>query len=105
MLGRLNGSLTRTDRILAQVEPRVGPAADTIMATLVHTREVLAGLDSLTSTAHDVALDSREVIAGTLDNLARSAEILEHFAEQISRRPLRMLWGVTPPPDSGEQGQ
>jgi ABC-type transporter Mla subunit MlaD len=99
---RLNGSLDRTDRILAEVEPHVGPMADTIMATLVHTRGVLAGLDSLTSTAHGVALDSREKLADALDDLARSAEILEHFSEQISRRPMRMLWGVTPPPDSAE---
>jgi len=108
VLSRLNGSLERTDRIMAQVEPRVGPVADSIMATLVHTRDVLVGLDSLTTTAHGVATDSRAAIIETIESLSRSAEILEHFAEQISRRPMRMLWGVTPPPpeqDSTEQEQ
>jgi hypothetical protein len=83
---------------MAQVEPRVGPVADSIMATLVHTRDVLVGLDSLTTTARGVATDSRAAIIETIENLSRAAEILEHFAEQISRRPMRMLWGVTPPP-------
>jgi ABC-type transporter Mla subunit MlaD len=102
VLSRLNGSLERTDRIMAQVEPWVGPVADSIMATLVHTRNVLVGLDSLTSTAHDMASGSRAAINETIESLSRSAEILEHFSEQISRRPMRMLWGVTPPPPEEE---
>ncbi len=105
VLERLSGSLERTDRILAEVEPRVGPVTDSIMATLAHTHEVLAGLDSLASTAHDVATENREAVAEMVAKLSRSAEILEYFAEQISRRPLRMLWGVTPPPDTADEQQ
>jgi ABC-type transporter Mla subunit MlaD len=105
VLERLSGSLERTDRILAEVEPRVGPVTDSIMATLAHTHEVLAGLDSLASTAHGVATENREAVAEMVAKLSRSAEILEYFAEQISRRPLRMLWGVTPPPDTADEQQ
>ena len=47
----------------------------------------------------------RAAIIETIQNLSRSAEILEHFAEQISRRPMRMLWGVTPPPPERDSTQ
>ncbi len=98
VLDRLTQSLERTDRILAQVEPRIGPATDSIMVALENANVLLEELDSLATTAHDMATENRADITFAIDKLTRSAVILEHFAEQLSRRPLRMLWGVTPPP-------
>lgn len=98
VLDQLSQSLERTNRILAQVEPRIGPVADSIMIALETTNNLLEELDSLAITAHDIASDNREDIDFAIDKLTRSAVIFEHFAEQLSRRPLRMLWGVTPPP-------
>lgn len=103
VLERLTESLERTDRILAQVEPRVGPIADSLVATLVLTRDVLAQLDSLATTAYGMASENREAINETIANLSRSAVILENLADKISRRPLRILTGVTPPPDTAKQ--
>jgi hypothetical protein len=34
------------------------------------------------------------------DRLLRAAVVLEHFSDQVSRRPLRLFTGVRPPPDS-----
>jgi ABC-type transporter Mla subunit MlaD len=103
LLARLDTSLTRTDRIVAAVEPRVGPTADTLMATLVATHEMLAELDSLTTLARSMALENRDEITQTVERLSRSAVILENFAERVSRRPLRLLTGITPPPDTGRR--
>jgi hypothetical protein len=33
-----------------------------------------------------------------LARLAHTTTVLDHFAEQVTRRPLRFLTGVTPPP-------
>jgi ABC-type transporter Mla subunit MlaD len=98
VLDQLSQGLERTNSILAQVEPRVGPVSDSIMVALETTNRLLVELDSLAITAHDMASENREDIDFAIDRLTRSAVIFEHFAEQLSRRPLRMLWGVTPPP-------
>ena len=93
----LTASLERTDRMLAEAEPRVGPIADSVAATLAATNQAIQDLDSLTVLAYGMASENREAIRETITRLARSAQVLEHFADQVSRRPVRMLTGVTPP--------
>jgi ABC-type transporter Mla subunit MlaD len=100
VLDRTEASLARTETILEAVQPRVGPLADSVEATLAAAHDVLEGLDSLTSVAQGVAVDNRASIAKAVEHLTRAAAILEYFSDQMSRRPLRFLWGVTPPMDS-----
>ncbi len=100
VLARLDAGLGRTEDILAEVEPRVGPLSDSLVATLAATHQLLVELDSLTSLAQTMVQENRGAISQTLENLNRSAIVLQHFADQISRRPLRFLWGVTPPPNT-----
>jgi len=100
VLARVDTSLQRTERILAQVEPRVGPVADSVMAMLASSHELLIELDSLATLGQTIALENRDELSDAIDKLAQAAVILQHFADQISRRPLRFLTGVTPPPDS-----
>ena len=45
-------------------------------------------------------MDNRASVAEAVEHLTRAAAILEYFSDQMSRRPLRFLWGVTPPMDS-----
>lgn len=105
LLARLTESLERADRMLASVEPRVEPLADSVAATLVSANVLVRRLDSLTRVAHDMAIENRTDIRETIEKLAAAAVTLEHFADQVSRRPLRMLTGVTPPepPDTADQ--
>jgi ABC-type transporter Mla subunit MlaD len=105
LLDRLNESLGRAQTMLATVEPRVEPVTDSLVATLAGTHALVQRLDSLTSLAHDMATENRTDIRETIDKLARAAVTLEHFADQVSRRPLRMLTGVTPPepPDTTDE--
>lgn len=100
ILERTEQSLTRTEELLASVQPRVGPLADSVEVTLTAAHEVLRGLDSLTTIAQGIAVDNRASIATAVEHLTRAAAILEYFSDQMSRRPLRFLWGVTPPMDS-----
>ena len=42
----------------------------------------------------------RQALSDAIEKLSSASVILQHFADQISRRPLRFLTGVTPPADS-----
>lgn len=97
-LQRLSSALDRTNQILAEVTPRVGPLSDSVSATLADTRRLVQRMDSLVTVARAMAVDNGPVIRETAKQLQRSAEILEHFADQVSRRPTRLITGVRPPP-------
>ena len=101
MLDRLAGTMDRTDHILAQIGPRLGPMADTIMATIGDTRTLVGAMQTLVDTASSMTNRNAEVFAKVLLSFERTAEVLAHFADQVSRRPMRMFTGVTPP-DSTE---
>ena len=94
----LAASLERTDQILAEISPRVGPLQDSLMATLAQARRILTSFDTLATTAHELLAENRHVIQEALARLAHTTTVLDHFAEQVTRRPLRFLTGVTPPP-------
>ena len=94
----LAASLERTDQILAEISPRVGPLQDSLMATLAQARRILTSFDTLATTAHELLAENRNVIQDALARLAHTTTVLDHFAEQVTRRPLRFLTGVTPPP-------
>ncbi len=94
----LAASLARTDQILAEISPRVGPLQDSLMATLAQARRILTSFDTLATTAHELLAENRNVIQEALARLAHTTTVLDHFAEQVTRRPLRFLTGVTPPP-------
>jgi ABC-type transporter Mla subunit MlaD len=100
VLARVDTSLQRTEQILAQVEPRVGPVTDSVMATLASSNALLIELDSLATLGQTIALENRDELGDAIEKLSQAAVILQHFADQISRRPLRFLTGVTPPLDS-----
>lgn len=100
VLARVDTSLQRTERILALVEPRVGTVTDSVMATVASSHELLIQLDSLATLGQTIALENREELSDAIEKLSRASVILQHFADQISRRPLRFLTGVTPPPDT-----
>jgi len=101
VLDRLAGTMDRTDHILAQIGPRVGPMADTIMATISDTRTLVGAMQALVDTASSMTNRNAAVFAEVLLSFERTAEVLAYFADQVSRRPMRMFTGVTPP-DSTE---
>ncbi|MEE8116326.1 MAG: hypothetical protein V3T28_04375 [Gemmatimonadales bacterium] len=98
VLTKLSANLDRTNRIMAAIEPRIAPMHDSITVVLSDTRVLLRRMDSLVTTAHVIALENKDVIRETTALLLRSAQVLEHLADQVSRRPTRMLTGVRPPP-------
>jgi ABC-type transporter Mla subunit MlaD len=74
--------------------------SDSVLATLSDTRRTLQRADSVLAIAGTIALENRAYARDIAERLLRTAVVLEHFSDQISRRPARLLTGVTPPPDS-----
>jgi ABC-type transporter Mla subunit MlaD len=96
VLTDLAGTLGRTDRMLASLEPRLPALSDSITATLTETRRLLTRLDGVAANAGILATENRASIRETLEHLRRSSILMDHFIEQVSRRPMRMLTGVKP---------
>jgi ABC-type transporter Mla subunit MlaD len=102
VLTDLAGTLERTDRMLATLEPRLPALSDSITATLSETRVLLGHLNEVASNANTLATENRTTIRETLDHLHRSSVLMDHFIDQVSRRPVRMLTGVKTPKNDGD---
>lgn len=100
VLSDLAGTLARTDRMLATLEPRIVPFHDSLAAAVTETRGVVRRLDELTRTAHTMATENQGAVRETIQRLLHSASLMERFADQVSRRPMRLLTGVRPAPDT-----
>ncbi len=97
-LDQVTGNLERTDAILAEVGPRIGPIQDSLVSVLSETRQVLGTVEQLAADANTLVAQSDVTIRDTLKRLHRTAVLLEHFSTEVSRRPTRLLTGVRPPP-------
>lgn len=104
VLRQLSQSLERTDRMLADLGPRVAPLGDSLLAVLTDARQALRRVNHLAEAADGMVGENRVSLRETIQHLHNSAVLLEHFANQVSRRPTRLLTGVEPPPlDSGRK--
>jgi ABC-type transporter Mla subunit MlaD len=97
-LSQLSTSLERADSMLADLGPRVAPLTDSLTAVLADARRAVRQVTVLAQTADSLAGENRVPIQETIQHLHNSAVLLEHFADQVSRRPTRLLTGVQPPP-------
>lgn len=93
-LAQLRPALARADTLMAGMNGRLGGIQDSISTTLAQTHSLLAHLDTLTVTASAIAGENREVVRTTAENLYVISAKLDHFLDQVSRRPLRMITGV-----------
>ena len=77
---------------MAAAHGQMGTISDSIAATLSQTRLMVGRLDSLAATASTIAGENRDVVRTTAqENLFVISAKLEHFLDQVSRRPLRMI--------------
>lgn len=92
-------TMGRVDSLVGRVQGTALP--DSIAATVANTNHLLLRLDSLTSVAHALATGNQAAITGTVANLLQISRQLNHFVEEMSKRPYRLLTGVKPlGPDS-----
>ncbi len=100
ILVQISVNLAATQAMIEDVTPRIGIIQDSALATISTARTTIEGFDSLRIYVQDLAVENEASIEEIMQQLTRTAIILGHFADQISRRPTRILTGVTPPPEA-----
>ena len=88
--------MRRVDALLAELQENALP--DSVTAALASTNRLILRLDSLTVDAGAIVAENRAAIATAVANLTETSRKLDHFVDQMSRRPYRLMTGVTPPP-------
>jgi len=87
---RLNGIIARVDK---------AGFPDSLSATLATSHRALQRLDSLTGTAQVLTTENRRDLREAITNLTQLSRQLNHFVDEMSRRPYRLLTGVKPLPE------
>jgi len=89
-------AMGRVDSLVERLH-RAG-LSDSIAATVAGTNRLLVRLDSLARNASAVTSENRADLRATVVNLTEASRQLNHFVDQMSRRPYRALTGVKPLP-------
>lgn len=95
-LKHLEPTLRHASQLAATADSGFGPMQDSLARTLAAARQLLLRLDTLTSTSSQMATENRGDIRATVAQMKFVGIQLEHFLDQVSRRPLRMITGVRP---------
>jgi len=100
-LAQLRPTLDQATRLLESADQRLGPIHDSLTATLTAAHGALTRLDTLSLAANSVLIQNQEAIRRTMSNILVLSAKMDHFVDQVSRKPLKMLSGVKPlPPES-----
>jgi len=95
-LGSVATTMGRVDSLIERLHR--GGFADSIAATIAGTNRLLVRLDSLARDAAALTSENRADLRSTVMNLTETSRQLNHFVDQMSRRPYRALTGVKPLP-------
>jgi ABC-type transporter Mla subunit MlaD len=95
-LGSVATTMGRVDSLVERLH-RAG-LGDSIAATVAGANRLLGRLDSLASAAQSLTVENRVDLRETVTNLTELSRQLNHFVDELSRRPYRMLTGVKPLP-------
>ena len=87
-------AMGRVDSLVERMH-RAG-LSDSIAATVAGTNRLLVRLDSLAGEARSLTLENRADLRTTVTNLTEASRQLNHFVDQMTRRPYRALTGVKP---------
>ncbi len=100
-LTQLRPALAQATTLMTTANQRVGVISDSVATTLSEAHGLLGNLDSLTTTARNIAQENQAEIKQVMANLNVVSAKLGHFFDQVTRRPLRMITGVRAlPPES-----
>lgn len=118
-LTRVQGTLANVDRTVREVSPDVTRtlayvsstmgkvdslagriqqtgAPDSITTLVSNANRLMLRLDSLTTVVHSIAGDNQTRINETVVTLLQVSRQLDHFVEEMSKRPYRLFTGVKP---------
>jgi len=89
-------AMGRVDSLVERMH-RAG-LSDSIASAVAGTNRLLVRLDSLAGEARALTTENRADLRATVVNLTEASRQLNHFVDQMSRRPYRALTGVKPLP-------
>lgn len=95
-LGGVASTMGRLDSLVDRFARR--GFADSVTVAVANTNRLLLRLDSLAGEARVFTAENRGDLRETVTNLTEVSRQLNHFVDQMSRRPYRVLTGVKPLP-------
>lgn len=95
-LGSVASAMGRVDSVVDRLH-RAG-LGDSIAAMVSGTNRLLVRLDSLAGEARAMTSENRADLRATVMNLTEASRQMNHFVDQMARRPYRALTGVKPLP-------
>ncbi|MGH7704192.1 MAG: hypothetical protein ACREMO_13950, partial [Gemmatimonadales bacterium] len=100
-LTHLRPALDQATTFMGSADRQLSSLHDSVLTTLTQTRGLMGNLDSLTTTARGIAQENQAEIKQIMSHLKVVSAKLDHFFDQVTRRPLRMITGVRAlPPES-----
>jgi ABC-type transporter Mla subunit MlaD len=98
-------ALQRLQRLLDSTNQRSGVTLAHVNQTLVHTQRLLASADTLTRLFVSLGAESRPEVLQIIRNTRHLTEQLQYVMEQLGRRPMRFVTGVTIPDSLTVEGR
>jgi ABC-type transporter Mla subunit MlaD len=93
-LDRLGPLLAQAETTLYTTDARMGSVQDSLYLLLTDTRRLINHADTLATTLSGLTSDLSPDVLKTLTTMRVVSAKLEHFIDQVSRRPHRLLTGV-----------
>ncbi|HSD30699.1 MAG TPA: MlaD family protein [Gemmatimonadales bacterium] len=101
-LADVSTTMGHVNKLVQRLDPGL---ADSVSRAIALSTRVLLRVDSLAAQAGQMTTENREDVRIAVANLTQLTRQLNHLAEQVSRRPYRLLTGVKPlPSDSAPRG-
>jgi ABC-type transporter Mla subunit MlaD len=98
VLDRLDPMIEQARTTVASTDQRMSVLQDSLTLLLADTRRLLNHADTLTTTVNGLTADLAPDVRRTITNMYVLSAKLEHFVDQVSRRPHRLMTGVRPLP-------
>jgi ABC-type transporter Mla subunit MlaD len=92
-LADVSTTMGHVNKLVQRLDPGL---ADSVSRAIALSTHVLLRVDSLAAQAGQMTTENREDVRIAVANLTQLTRQLNHLAEQVSRRPYRLLTGVKP---------
>ena len=89
----MSTTMARVNKLVQRLDPGL---ADSVSGALALSNRVLLRVDSLAAQASQMTAENRDDVRTAVANLTQLTRQLNHLADEVSRRPYRLLTGVKP---------
>ena len=94
-LADVSTTMNHVNKLVQRLDPGL---ADSVSRAIALSTRIMLRVDSLAAQAGQMTTENREDVRIAVANITQLTRQLNHLAEQVSRRPYRLLTGVKPLP-------